>query len=350
VPSNANEGLTSSLMGPFQKIKFRSFIMAVHAWEESDPKSHGKYMLPSHTMKEVYSSYGLDDNTCDFVGHALALHTDDSYKQRSCKETILKAQLYAESLARYGSSPYLYPLYGLGELPQGFARLSAIYGGTYMLHRPISNVEYGEDGKVTAICAPDPDDPEQKVKAVKTKMVIADPSYFPDKVRKIGRVARAIVIMNHPLPLTKGTAESGGSMSAQIIVPANQIMPAGSKKNDIYVGSVSQAHNVSAKGHWIAFVSTILESDSSDPEAELALGLQLCGAIEEKFVAVDDMMVPLEDGSKDNVFLSESYDATSHFETTFDDIASLYERCMGKPLDLTAAEADGVDGAGGEAQ
>ena len=63
-------------------------------------KSHGKYMLPSHTMKEVYSSYGLDDNTCDFVGHALALHTDDSYKQRSCKETILKAQLYAESLAR----------------------------------------------------------------------------------------------------------------------------------------------------------------------------------------------------------------------------------------------------------
>ena len=163
-------------------------------------------------------------------------------------------------------------------------------------------------------------------------MVIADPSYFPDKVRKIGRVARAIVIMNHPLPLTKGTAESGGSMSAQIIVPANQIMPAGSKKNDIYVGSVSQAHNVSAKGHWIAFVSTILESDSSDPEAELALGLQLCGAIEEKFVAVDDMMVPLEDGSKDNVFLSESYDATSHFETTFDDIASLYERCMGKPL------------------
>lgn len=42
-----------------------------------------------------------------------------------------------DSIARYGSSPYLYPLYGLGELPQGFARLSAIYGGTYMLNRPI---------------------------------------------------------------------------------------------------------------------------------------------------------------------------------------------------------------------
>lgn len=28
----------------------------------------------------------------------------------------------SESIQRYGKSPYLYPLYGLGELPQGFAR------------------------------------------------------------------------------------------------------------------------------------------------------------------------------------------------------------------------------------
>ena len=72
--------------------------------------------------------------------------------------------LYAESLARFqGGSPYIYPLYGLGELPQvclylqfcfqfnrnicwfdlllclywqAFARLSAVYGGTYMLNMP----------------------------------------------------------------------------------------------------------------------------------------------------------------------------------------------------------------------
>ena len=82
-----------------------------------------------------------------------------------------------------GKSPYLYPLYGLGELPQvnwrnyvvdlklcqhfvaskndlctikkswfveynqGFARLSAIYGGTYMLDKPIDEIVY-EGGKV----------------------------------------------------------------------------------------------------------------------------------------------------------------------------------------------------------
>ena len=46
-----------------------------------------------------------------------------------------------------GKSPYLYPLYGLGELPQGFARLSAIYGGTYMLDKPVDEIVM-EGGKV----------------------------------------------------------------------------------------------------------------------------------------------------------------------------------------------------------
>jgi Rab GDP dissociation inhibitor len=339
VPSTSSEGLKSSLMGPFQKMKFRSFIMAVHSWEANNPSTHGKYMKPTMTMQQVYSGYGLDGNTADFVGHALALHTDDSYKGRPCGETIEKIILYGDSIARYGSSPYLYPLYGLGELPQGFARLSAIYGGTYMLNRPIEGVEYGEDGKVTGVKAPDPDDNET-VKTVKTKMVIADPSYFPDKTRKVGRVARAICILNHPLPKTNGTAPDGGGYSSQIIVPGNQIAQGGiSKKNDIYVGAVSQAHNVAAKGHWVAVVSTLMDNEASSPEAELQLGLDLCGERLETFIAAEDLMVPVADGTADSVFISTSYDATTHFQTTFTDIADIYQRAMGKPLDLSQEDA-----------
>merc|ERR1719305_34598 len=184
-----------------------------------------------------------------------------------------------------------------------------------MLNRPIEGFEYGEDGKITAVKAPDPDDEAQTVKAVKCKMVIADPSYFPEKVRKVGRVARAICILNHPLPKTKGTAPDGGAYSSQIIVPGNQI--GGSKKNDIYVGSVSQAHNVAAKGHWVAVVSTLMENDQTTAEAELALGLELCGERLETFIATEDLMVPIADGRGDNVFISTSYDATTHFQTTF---------------------------------
>jgi len=41
-------------------------------------------------------------------------------------------------------------MYGLGELPQGFARLSAIYGGTYMLDKPIDEIVM-KDGKVSIV-------------------------------------------------------------------------------------------------------------------------------------------------------------------------------------------------------
>lgn len=47
-----------------------------------------------------------------------------SYLEKPVIESIKRIKLYSESLARYGKSPYLYPLYGLGELPQGFARYS----------------------------------------------------------------------------------------------------------------------------------------------------------------------------------------------------------------------------------
>lgn len=336
VPATAQEALTSSLMGIFQKNRFKNFLKAVYNWKAEDASTHAG-MDPAKPMQLVFEEYKLDENTQDFVGHALALHTDESYKSQACKATIEKIQLYADSVARYGSSPYLYPLYGLGELPQGFARLSAIYGGTYMLARPIEGFEYGDDGKVTAVRAPDPDDEAQTVKSVKTKMIIGDPSYFPEKVKKVGQVARAICIMNHPLPNSKGTAPNGGAYSAQIIVPANQIMPKGSKKNDIYVGAVSSAHNVCPEGFWIAIVSTQLETGDADKELEL--GLQLCGEIMEKFVSVDDLFEPVADGSDDNVFISTSYDATTHFETTFNDINSIYKRATGKDLDLSATDA-----------
>jgi Rab GDP dissociation inhibitor len=88
--------------------------------------------------------------------------------------------LYSESLARYGTSPYLYPLYGLGELPQGFARLSAIYGGTYMLDKPIDGIVYDESGQVSGVTS--------QGETARTKIVVSDSSYFPDKTKKVGQV------------------------------------------------------------------------------------------------------------------------------------------------------------------
>ncbi len=72
----------------------------------------------------------------------------------------------------YGKSPFIYPLYGLAGLPEGFSRMSAIHGGTYMLNKTVHNIEYDTAGKVTGVRLAD--EPE----LIKCKKLISDPNYF----------------------------------------------------------------------------------------------------------------------------------------------------------------------------
>jgi len=149
VPSNESEALNSSLMGLLEKRRYRNFLIYASDYNENDPKTF-KGCDPKTTMKDVFDKFGLDKNTTDFTGHALALYRDDEYLKEPCLDAIKRVKLYSESIQRYGKSPYLYPLYGLGELPQGFARLSAIYGGTYMLDKPVEEIVC-EGGKVVGV-------------------------------------------------------------------------------------------------------------------------------------------------------------------------------------------------------
>ena len=172
-------------------------------------------------MKEVYDKFGLEENTRDFVGHSMALFPSDEYHTTPgmATETINRIRLYVNSMARYGKSPYIYPLYGLGELPQGFARLSAIYGGTYMLNTNVDEFLY-EGGKISGIKATMKDPHDQSVTMkfeTKTKKIIADPSYFPNKVKVSGYLLKAICILKHPIDKTDG------SDSLQLIIPQSQV-------------------------------------------------------------------------------------------------------------------------------
>ncbi|KAL6782413.1 hypothetical protein ACKKBG_A06680 [Auxenochlorella protothecoides x Auxenochlorella symbiontica] len=269
--------------------------------------------------QELYSQYGLDAMTVDFMGHALALHSDDSYMRRPALETVLKIKLYYDSMMRYEGlkSPYIYPLYGLGELPQAFARLSAVYGGTYMLAKADAEVVYDADsGRAMGV--------KSEGQTATAKFVVGDASYFPSKVQRTSRVVRALCVLSHPIPST------GDSHSVQLILPQKQV----GRRSDIYVFCCSYSHHVAPKDKWLAFVSTTVET--TDPTAELAAGLQLLGKIDEKFVEVVDVFEPLESGQRDGCFISRGYDATSHFETEIEDVLDMYLRITGKVLDLSS--------------
>ncbi|KAK3672076.1 Rab GDP dissociation inhibitor alpha [Recurvomyces mirabilis] len=278
-------------------------------------------------MRQVYDKFGLEATTRDFVGHSMALYTTDEYiEQRgAAKEAVERIRLYVNSMARYGKSPYIYPLYGLGELPQGFARLSAIYGGTYMLNTNVDEVKYDSSGKVAGIRATMKERGEEGEGMkfeTKCSKILADPSYFPDKAQVVGHILKAICILNHPI------ASTDNSDSLQLIIPQSQV----GRKNDIYIACVSSAHNVCPKGYYIAIVSTIAET-SANHHLELQPGLERLGKIEEKFMGAPiPVYAPKADGKADNVFISKSYDASSHFETMTDDVRDIYARAEGQEL------------------
>ena len=92
----------------------------VQNYDETNPKTHQGMNLRRLSMADVYKQFGLGEMTIDFIGHAIALHRDDSYMGQPACDTVMKVKLYYNSLTRFEgtASPYIYPLYGLGELPQ----------------------------------------------------------------------------------------------------------------------------------------------------------------------------------------------------------------------------------------
>ncbi|MEE6524462.1 hypothetical protein FKM82_023954, partial [Ascaphus truei] len=52
------------------------------------------------------------------------------------------------------------------------------------------------------------------------------------------------------------------------------------------------------------------------------------------FVAISDLYEPMDNGTESQVFSSRSYDATTHFETTCNDIKDIYKRMTGTDFDF----------------
>lgn len=309
-----------------EKPRFINFAQFIMNWEDEKKDTHQEIDPRRHTMLQVFEKFGLQEGTIDFIGHAVALHTNDDYLRQACGPTIQKCRLYLQSVMQYGGSPFIYPLYGLGGLPEGFSRLAAIHRGTYMLNKPVDGLVYDDAGKVCGVRSGD--------EVARSKMVICDPSYA-EKTRYAvkGSIIRAICILGAPIPETKNK-DGGPALSCQIIVPQKQLK----RKNDIYIMMVSWAHCIAAKDKYVAIVSTVVETQN--PEREIEPALKLLGPILEKFVQISDICEPTTDGSVDGVFVSSSYDPSSHFEDASKEVLAMWKQITGSELDLTVTPDD----------
>lgn len=240
VPSNDKEALSSSLMGLLEKRRCKNFFQYIQNFDETKPETWKKIDAKTSPFSVITKKYDLEENTVDFIGHAMALYMDDSFINNvPAIDVIRKLKLYMDSVGLYGESPFIYPVYGLGGIPEGFSRLCAIQGGTFMLNQDIDKIE-SSAGTVSIHSG------EQKASA---KMLICSPSYaikcgLKHKVESVGKVIRAICIMDHPIPNTKNIP------SVQIILPQKQT----GRNSDIFIMMVSAVHQVAKKNYYIAII------------------------------------------------------------------------------------------------
>lgn len=326
VPATPEEALTSSLMGLFEKRRFRKFLIFVDQYKVADTATHEGRDLTRMTMRELYTDFGLQPDTHQFISHAMCLQLDERHMDEPALPPIQELQTYCYSLSRYGTSPYIYPIYGLGGLPEGFSRICAIHGGTFMLNQDIDEILYNDKGEAYGVKA----NGNQMAKA---KLIVGDPSYFEktDKVRPTGQIVRCICLLNHPIPNTNNAE------SAQIIIPGPQV----GRVNDVFVCGMGHALQTTAAGIYVAIVSTL--SEKANPDDDVMPGLQLLGPILKRFTSVSTTYEPASDGNADKCYISKSFDATSHFEGDCEDLLSLYTRVTGEQLDMSI-NADSVEG------
>jgi len=69
----------AGLMGLFEKRRFRSLLIYIDEYDPNNEKTWKNFNTRVQTMQELFDKFGLDANTADFTGHALALYLNDEY-------------------------------------------------------------------------------------------------------------------------------------------------------------------------------------------------------------------------------------------------------------------------------
>uniref|UniRef100_UPI00398F114B rab proteins geranylgeranyltransferase component A 1 n=1 Tax=Pristiophorus japonicus TaxID=55135 RepID=UPI00398F114B len=131
----------------------------------------------------------LTANLQHFILHSIAMVSETACTTEGLKAT----QHFLQCLGRYGNTPFLFPLYGIGEIPQCFCRMSAVFGGTYCLRHSVQCLVVDRE---TARCKAVIDSNGHRISC---EHFIVDDSYLPEKHTKNVQyryISRGVLITN----------------------------------------------------------------------------------------------------------------------------------------------------------
>jgi RAB protein geranylgeranyltransferase component A len=276
--------------------------------------------LPSACHFETYlrEHQKLSPELIPLVRYALTLETgDESFHgdnkiqhlhpgtENSTKSGMQRLCAHMRALGRFGTTAFLVPLYGSGELTQAFCRCAAVYGATYLLRRtPVGiRLQTSTTGSTTVkaqqqeekcskrsvqavILQSSPDnpqhDPTQTIAC--THVIVSEGALMENRVQSTGkRVLRRIsIISGKPMMAMMDDEERPLSQPEQqqrnvLIIPPGTIAE---QTSTIHVLFLDEGVNVAPHvpgGCTVAHLTTTVQSNASNdvPESLLKDALQL---------------------------------------------------------------------------
>uniref|UniRef100_A0AAQ5Y0I7 RAE1/2 domain-containing protein n=1 Tax=Amphiprion ocellaris TaxID=80972 RepID=A0AAQ5Y0I7_AMPOC len=127
VPCSRADVFASRQLSVVEKRKLMRFLTScVEEMEEHQAYSGRPYL-------EFLRNQQLGDNLQHLLLHSIAMVTEDT----PTEEGLASTRHFLRCLGRYGNTPFLFPVYGLGEIPQCFCRMCAVFGGIYCLRHSL---------------------------------------------------------------------------------------------------------------------------------------------------------------------------------------------------------------------
>merc|ERR1719508_576995 len=139
VPSSRSDVFNTRHISVVEKRILIKFLTQCLQEEEAD-------LDTCKTFGDYLKSHKLTPNLTHFVVHSIAMSPLDC----PLATGLLATRKFLSSLGRFGPTPFLWSMYGTGELPQAFCRLCAVFGGVYYLGRSLDGVVVKE-GRARAV-------------------------------------------------------------------------------------------------------------------------------------------------------------------------------------------------------
>lgn len=187
VPCSRSDVFSSKLISAIEKRTLMKFLTFCIDYESHENEYQDFVDKP---YVEFLKSRRLTPNLQHFVLHAIAMVTPTTTTVPGLKAT----KEFLQSLGRYGNSPFIWPIYGIGELPQAFCRMCAVFGGIYCLRKSADSIIVDPSDNICTGVMLDG-------QLLKCKWLIVEHSYLPKTLQKETTkfVSRAVFITDKSL-------------------------------------------------------------------------------------------------------------------------------------------------------